>query len=379
MEDIFNSQNILSEDEVANLFDNEFADENKEDGATEEGDPSKEEKTDTTEIDPESLFSGESESVGSGKDNEEGNQPSSKEDGTSPNLFSSIAKALKEEGIFPDLEDKTVEDIKKAEDFAEAVEKQIQARLDERQKRIDEALNVGVEPSAIQQYENTLAYLDKISEDKLSEESDDAENLRKQLIYQECINNGWSKERAQKVLEKSLANGTDVEDAKDALQSNKEFFKNKYNSLIVEAKEKEKEKEALLKEQTQKLKSSIFDDSKYYGADLSKAEKEKIYNSLVKPVEKDPETGRFLTAIQAYEKNNRIDFLRYVGYCFAMTNGFKDLDNLSKRQVKKEVAKGLKALESTLNNTQRDANGNLSFASGVGAESFFSKGFDLDV
>ena len=83
------------------------------------------------------------------------------------------------------------------EAFAELIEKQIQARFDEKQKRIDEALGVGVEPSAIQQYERTLDYLDGISDDTISDESEKGETLRKQLIYQDFINRGYSKERAE--------------------------------------------------------------------------------------------------------------------------------------------------------------------------------------
>lgn len=379
MEDIFSSQNILSEEEAASLFENPIIEEEDHEGAEtdSEGENKETQTEETTEVDPESIF-GKPESVGSEENNQE-EKPSSKGGGTSPSLFSSIAKALKEEGIFPDIEDETVSSIAKAEDFADVVEKQIQARLDERQKRIDEALNLGVQPSAIQQHENAIAYLDKIDESSLDEETEAAENLRKNLIYQDCLNHGWSKERAAKVVERSLTNGTDIEDAKEALASNKEFFKKQYDDLIASARDAENKRKAKEKEQADKLKSSIMSDPKFFGDDLSKADRTKIYDSLIKPVEKDPETGNLLTALQAYEKKNRIDFLRYVGYCFAMTNGFKDFSNLSKRQVKKEVKKGLAALEATLNNTQRDANGNIDFASGVSSESYFNNGFDLDV
>lgn len=55
---------------------------------------------------------------------------------------------------------------------------------------------------------------------------------------------------------------------------------------------------------------------------------------------KDPETGEYYTAIQKYEKDNRVDFLKYLGLIFTLTDGFKSLDGLVKGKVKKEVRNG---------------------------------------
>lgn len=387
MEDIFNSANILNESEVEALFGEQSQTEEENSQENNNKSQGEEEEESFIEIDfdndPTEGDEGQSESVDEEEDidNQEAKkQPSSKKGGgASPNLFSSIAKALKEEGVFPDLSDEIVQKIVKAEDFAEAVKDQIKAGLTERQKKIDEALSIGVQPSAVQQYTNVIDYLDKIDESQLSEENEKAEALRKNLIYQDYINHGWSAEKAAKAVSKSIESGSDIEDAKEALENNKEYFKKKYDEVIEEAKTAKEKKQAEDKKQAEELKSSIMEDTKFFGDDLTKADREKIYNALIKPVEKDPTTGQFLTAIQAYEKKNKINFLRNLGYCFAMTNGFKDFDNLSKRKVKKEVNKGLKALEDTLKSTQRDANGNIVFASGVSSEEYLGNFLDLDV
>ena len=44
-----------------------------------------------------------------------------------------------------------------------------------------------------------------------------------------------------------------------------------------------------------------------------------------------------MTAIQKYERENSTDFLKYVGFLFTMTDGFKNLDGLVKSKVRKEV------------------------------------------
>lgn len=389
MEEELSLDNILGADEIENLFvDDEETQEtppvNEETSEKEDKDKNKEETTEVVDVD--TLFTEEPESVGSGKEDnkEKEGTESDKDKGTSPknNFYSSIAKALKEEGIFPDLDDETADKIKAPEDFVEAVEKQIQARFDERQKRVDEALNAGIEPSEIKRYENTLSYLNSLQDSAISDETDKGEKLRQQLIFQDFINRGYSKERAQREVQKSFNSGTDIEDAKEALASNKEFFQNEYDNLVKEAQEEEKREAQERKEQAEKLKKSILEDTKVFGdIQVDKATRQKVFDNISKPVYKDPETGELFTAIQKYEMENRTEFLKNVGLLFTLTDGFKNLDGLVKGKVRKEVKKGLRELEHTLNNTSRTSDGNLKFASGVedDPESFIGKGWDLDV
>ena len=388
MEEELSLDNILGAEEIENLF--------IEDGETQDippanGEPPKKEeepsnnKEETTEVvDVDNLFTDTPESVGSGKENtEEKEDTTPKGNGTSPkNFYSSIAKALKEEGIFPDLDDDGLSKVKDPEDFRDLIDQQIKAGLDERQKRIDEALNAGVEPTEIRKYENTINFLDSIKEENISDEGDKGEKLRKDLIYQDFINRGYSKERATREVQKSFNAGTDIDDAKEALKSNIDFFKDKYDELVNDAKSEAEQEEKERKDQAEKLKSSILNDKDVFG-DLSvdKSTRQKIYDNIAKPVYKDPETGEYFTAIQKYEMENRTDFLKNIGLLFTLTDGFKNLDGLVKGKVKKEVKKGLRELEHTLNNTARTSDGNLKFVSGVDEdpESFIGKGWNLDV
>lgn len=388
MEEELSLDNILGAEEIENLF---VEDEDTQDTPPANGEPPKKEeepdkdKEETTEVvDVDNLFTDTPESVGSGKENtEEKEDTTPKGDGTSPkNFYSSIAKALKEEGIFPDLDDEGLSKVKAPEDFRDLIDQQIKAGLDERQKRIDEALNAGVEPTEIRKYENTINFLDSIKKENISDEGDKGEKLRKDLIYQDFINRGYSKERAAREVQKSFNAGTDIDDAKEALKSNIDFFKDKYDKLVNEAKSEAEQEEKERKEQAEKLKSSILNDKDVFG-DLSidKSTRQKIYDNIAKPVYKDPETGEYFTAIQKYEMENRTDFLKNIGLLFTLTDGFKNLDGLVKGKVKKEVKKGLRELEHTLNNTARTSDGNLKFVSGVDEdpESFIGKGWNLDV
>ena len=388
MEEELSLDNILGAEEIENLFveDGETQDTPPANGEPpkKEEEPSKDKEETTEVVDVDNLFTDTPESVGSGKENtEEKEDTTPKGSGTSPkNFYSSIAKALKEEGIFPDLDDDGLSKVKDPEDFRDLIDQQIKAGLDERQKRIDEALNAGVEPTEIRKYENTINFLDSIKEENISDEGDKGEKLRKDLIYQDFINRGYSKERATREVQKSFNAGTDIDDAKEALKSNIDFFRDKYDELVNDAKSEAEQEERERKEQAEKLKLSILNDKDVFG-DLSvdKSTRQKIYDNIAKPVYKDPETGEYFTAIQKYEMENRTDFLKNIGLLFTLTDGFKNLDGLVKGKVKKEVKKGLRELEHTLNNTARTSDGNLKFVSGVDEdpESFIGKGWNLDV
>ena len=378
-------ENIMSGDEIENLFVD--SDEETVASEMEEIEDNKDKEiTDTTEVNVDTLFTDKPESVSSGtEENQEVEKDTStlSKEGSSPkNFYSSIAKALQEEGIFPDLDDDITSKISTPEDFAEIVEKTIQSKFDARQKRIDDALNYGVEVTEIKRYENTIQYLDTIKDDVLIDESDKGEQLRKQLIFQDFINRGYSQERAQREVTKSLNAGTDIEDAKEALKSNKEYFESQYNTMIEDAKKEDQKSNETRKEEAEKLKKSLLEDTKSFGEiQLDKTTRQKIFDNIAKPVYKDPETGELYTAIQKYEMENRTEFMKNLGLLFTLTDGFKSLDKLVKGKVTKEVKKGLRELENTLNNTSRNSDGNLKFVSGVeeDPEAFIGKGWDLDI
>ena len=374
---------IMTGDEidVENLFSDDGGEEETQ--VTPPAPKEKEEKeiektTEEEEINPDDLFDN-PESVGSGKDNqeEEEDTQSGKDKGTSPktNFYSSIASALKEEGIFPDLDDDTLNGIKTP------VEKTVQARLDERQKRIDAALQADVEPDEVRRYEQTLANLDAIKEEYITDETEKGERLRKNLIYQDFRNRGYSEARAKREVEKSFNAGTDIEDAKEALESNREYFSNQYQDLIKEAQEEAKEEQRKIKEEAAQLKKSMLEDKEVFtGITLDKTTRQKAFDNITKPVFKT-EDGEYLTAIQKYEMDNPVEFRKYLSVLFTMTDGFKNIDGLVKGKVKKEVKQSLRELEHKLSSITRNSSGNPRYVGGVeeDTESYIGKGWDLDV
>lgn len=380
---------IMTGDEidVDNLFSDDGGEEETQVTPPAPKEKEEKEKETTTEeeiVDAENLFDT-PEGVGSeDKDNQEKEDTNSEKDGgTSPktNFYSSIASALKDEGIFPDLDDETLKSINEPEDFAEAVEKQIQARLDERQRRIDAALNADIEPEEIKKYENTLSYLDSIKEEDITAENDKGEMLRQKLIYQDFRNRGYSDARAQREVQKSLNAGTDVEDAKEALEENRKYFTESYQELIKEAQEEAKAEERRVKEQAEKLKKVMLEDKEVFeGIPLDKVTRQKAFDNIAKPVFKT-EDGEYLTTIGKYERDNPVEFKKYLSVLFTLTDGFKNLDGLVKGKVKKEVKQSLRELEHKLSSSSRSSAGNPRYVGGIEEdnESYIGNGWTPDV
>lgn len=393
-ENTLSFDNILGEQEIDTLFSDpdEAVTEQEETSEDKDKDGEKEDKeTTTTEVvNPDDLFEDEPqekqpEGVGSEKNKEDKEKEDASTDdnsGASPNqnFYSSIANAMAVDGIFPNL---TEDDIKKATDaesFSDLMEAEINARLDDRQKRVSKALDNGVEATDIRKYEGTLEYLNRVTEAQLSEEGENGERLRRQLIFQDFLNKGYTPEKAQKFTDRTINAGTDVEDAKEALQSNKDYFANEYNDLLRKADEDARAEKEAQQKTAAKLKDSMMTDKTLMGdMVIDKSTRQKAYESITKPVYRDPDTGEYFTAVQKYERDHSTDFAKYVGLMYTLTDGFKDFESFTKGKVKKEVRKGLRELEHTLNNTSRDNNGNLNMVTNVRDDpaSYLGKGFKL--
>lgn len=388
--------NILGEQEIENLFTPEEEDtedntqetqEEVEPGGSEEPKGSK--KNDTAEaVDPDDLFDESEEQpevVGSEKKDVKDMEDTTtdKDSGTSPNNFySSIASALAVDGVFPNL---TEDDVKKAgdaESFSQLINDEVNARFNTQQQRILKALDNGVEPNTIKKYENTLNYIASITEQQLMEEGEQGEELRRNIIYQDFINKGYTPEKAKKHTERSIDSGNDIDDAKDALQSNREYFTHAYNDLLQEAQAREDTDRAARAKLSENMRKSLLQDKNILGdIEIDNNLRKKAFENISRPVYKDPETGGYLTAIQKYEMEHRPEFIKYMGLFYTLTNGFKDFNSFTKGKVKKEVRKGLRELEHTLNNTNRTSDGSLKMVTNAKDDpySYIGKGVRLDI
>lgn len=318
------------------------------------------------------------EEVGSENGEEE---PKFNKETSQKNFYSSIATALKDEGILPDLSDDIVKTIDNDAKLAEVIQNHIKSQLDETQQRIAKALDNGVETTTIKNYENALKYLNDITDEMLENEEDQGVNLRKQIIVNDWLNKGLKQEKAIKLAEQSIENGTDIDDAKEALQGNKEFYKSGYDKIIEDAEKENKKIEEKRKEEAENLKKSILEDDKVFGDfEVDKPTRNKIFDTISKPVFKDKNTGQIMTELQHYQMENPANFIKYVGLAYTLTDGFKNLGGLLQKKIAKEKKRGFKELEGILDTTSRSEDGNLHFIGGNNdGNSYGGLGFDFDI
>lgn len=379
--EVLNEDNIISDLDIENLFIDSDSKEPEEDKAKSQDNKATENPKEDIKSTEDSFLNNnedfdfeDSESVGS----EDESQESTNSASTSKNFFSSLANSLKQEGILPDLSDEDLKNIKESKDITKLFDSYIASKMDEKQKRIDDALNLGVDASDIKKYENAIAYIDSITDDKISNEGQDGENLRKQLIYQDFMNRGYTKERAIKEVQKSFNAGTDIEDAKDALTSNRDYYKEGYEDLIEEAKQAKKKVQEDIEQRTEAFKKNVLESDKVFGdIVIDTATKKAALDAVLKPQYKDSK-GNMITAVQKYQQEHSDEFLKNIGIIYALTNGFTDLNKIVQSKVKTATKNAYRELENKINNSRRNSDGNLVFTSGVSdTESSFN--WKLDV
>lgn len=379
--EVLNEDNIISDLDIENLFTDSDSKEPEEDKAKSQDNKATESPKEDTKSTEDSFLNNsedfnfeDSESVGS----EDESQESTNSASTSKNFFSSLANSLKQEGILPDLSDEDLKNIKESKDITKLFDSYIASKMDEKQKRIDDALNLGVDASDIKKYENAIAYIDSITDDKISNEGQEGENLRKQLIYQDFMNRGYTKERAIKEVQKSFNAGTDIEDAKDALTSNRDYYKEGYEDLIEEAREAKNKVQEDIAKRTEAFKKNVLESDKVFGdIVIDTATKKAALDAVLKPQYKDSK-GNMITAVQKYQQEHSDEFLKNIGIIYALTNGFTDLNKIVQSKVKTATKNAYRELENKINNSRRNSDGNLVFTSGVSdTESSFN--WKLDV
>lgn len=287
-----------------------------------------------------------------GKDNSEKDSNPTKP-GESPNVFSSLAKACKET-VLSNLEETEFDNIKSEEDLINAIEKEVTTRLSEDQRRIKEALDYQVEPDVISTHENTIKYLDSITEETLKDDSEDGINLRTQLLMANYINKGFSREKAARAVKNSIDAGNDIEDAIEALEDNKAYYKDNYNKIIETAKKESLEVEKAMKKRIETISKEVLEkDTIFEGLTLTKPVRQEILKNLQHPVFTDTE-GNNYSAIQKFEKEHPEEFMVKLGVLFTLTDGFTKLDKITNTissKVKKDTISELERVLTSDSNT----------------------------
>lgn len=311
------------------------------------------------------------------EENKEVKNPTETEAQGSPNLSSSIAKALVDDGVLQTLSEEQIAKITDAESLIEALKEDQRNQLDERQKRIDDALNYGVEPTRIQQYEQWINTLDQVTDEILEGEGTQNENYRKNLIYNNYVVKGFDKDEALEMTNRSIESGNDINDAKKALSSLKKYYQDAYSTEVADAKKQYETQVEAQKKQIKDLRDSILNDDDFYNQfEMSKNIRQKVFDVVAKASIQDGD--KKITPMQKYIKDDPNRANKIIGTLYVLTEGFTKFDNIMKGTVKKQVRESVKNLERALNQT-KPMDGSMNFKTGLAEDNSNLKLLDFDL
>jgi hypothetical protein len=285
--------------------------------------------------------------------NEEDKYNEEFDDTSDINLVKSLADAFKKDGIL-DVEDSDIESVKDLEGFAALVKKTIQksefADLNDEAKSALEAIRKGVPIENVKATYNAELTINNIKEDDFvesdsdtDEEADDKKNLRANLIMRDFLNKGFSKEKAEKLLKRSMESGDDIDDAKEA-----------HSNLLATVKERktldfkvaEENKIKFEKSQKELIESVEKTKEIFPGLPVSEEVKKFIIKGLTTPTGKK-ENGQLRTVVSDKREEDQRTFDTRLLYLIKIGLFEKEADLSTLKNSK--VASAVKELEKNLN------------------------------
>lgn len=253
--------------------------------------------------------------------------------------WSDLASYMRDEGIFTG----EIGEINTIDDFNDLVQNQIDSGINSRYRNIEAALQSGVPGSEINKFEQTLGFLNGITEAQLESESDASMDLRKNIIYQDYVDRGFSHERAIKMVESSVSQGMDIQDAKEALEALKQNYSYNYNNLIEASRQREYERQMEIQNQTAMLQNKLENEENLFGSiKVTKNMRQNAFSYLTQPIDQYGQTY-----IQKHMAEDPSDFWSKIGLIYAATDGLTKMDKVFNDEVKRASNKRVSDIESS--------------------------------
>lgn len=286
---------------------------------------------------------------------------------------SSIALALlelKKVGALSTLDDTLLEGVKDASEIKDIIQKEVENLRSEDQKRIAEALGAGVQPTAIQFYEQQTKLFNDYDESLLDDESDKGEAERRKLIAFQYKLKGMADEDIERLVNLSFESGKDVDDSKKALQFCRDAYSNAYKKAVADAKDQQEKQIEANRKHAEEMRTSVMEGKGYFDdLKVDKDTRAKIYDYIGKPEYdlKDADgkvirdgSGRpvKVSGLTKYCREHLDDANRLLATILVLTNEGKDFGKLIKGPVSEEAKRINKNLEDALiNGTRRTKEG----------------------
>ena len=256
-------------------------------------------------------------------------------------FFQGVVGILQGKDLFKSMEK---EGIKSAEDFSNAIEKEVASRLDAKQQEILEYMGEGVDVTKLNKLNQGLTTLHSITPEVLEANP----NVARDLILGDFIERGFSREDADKYYGLIEKGGATQEEAAKALTRRVATFSTAIEDVKKEAVTKREQAESTAKGQLVALEKAL-DATSILDRTVGTATRAKMKAMVSTPVGEGP-NGTPINALMKYKLDNPIDFEQKLTYLFTVTNQFKDLKSFD-RSAETRVSKRLKGVVKTLSSS----------------------------
>ena len=210
------------------------------------------------------------------------------------------------------------------EGFIKAYETEINARLSDRNKTIEEYMNAGVPYSVVNKIEAAINNTAGITEDAIREDPD----LGKNLILSEFNNRGFDETTANRYYDMFKESGKDVEEAMNALNLRKATLGN----MLQEEIDKAKTSKATAAKAEDQLAVDLvkeIETGKVLDRNITKSTQGKLLKTL-NTVVGYTQNGQPLNALMKFKLENPVQFEKNLLYLYTVTEGFSNLKSLDR-------------------------------------------------
>lgn len=261
---------------------------------------------------------------------------------TASSPYSSLATLFHERGVISDIE--KFKDVKTIDDFVEVFQTTLHdgvlSEMTDEQKNYLEAVKAGVPTQWYHDKTSVLNQFNKVNEAQLIADTEQAKQVRFNLIYNEFVAKGHDAEEAKQLATDLFQLGRDKDLSKKALANAKVRLQAEINDEIAA---KQAEQDAEINNQKKNLdtiKEKIYNSAEIFpGVKWTKPVQDKVFKTATTIVGYDKQ-NRPLTPLFKALHDNPIDTQIKMSYLWAITNEGKDIKSLMSKassKVAKEV------------------------------------------
>lgn len=272
------------------------------------------------------------------QDENENQEPSSEDTKEDSSRLTPYFKLLKEEGLFDSSDeekwDGTTEGFVELENqkFNQWKEQYKSEALHPKVKWLQDNLEEGVPLEQLLQIDKEQTSLENIQEEQLKENTELQKQIARQY-YKETTK--FSDERINRELERLEASGDLETESPSFFKELNEIVETKKAQTLQEVRQAREQAEKEQQETLQTFKSNLDKTEEIIpGLRLNSVMREKIFDTLTKPVEVD-QNGVPVNKIAKARSENPLDFEMKLAYLFELTQGFSDWSPLGSSGKKK--------------------------------------------